>query len=186
MVRTLAKVKNRSGADSFLQLPRGVLNSPNYKKLSSAAVKLLVDIGEQYRGTNNGDLQCTFSLMKERGWKSSATLQRAKEELLHYGFISLTRQGGLGFCSLFAITWRPIDYCAGKLDAPETKRASGAFKEDKPLFKKRRKALCKKKPSSKNELAPVQYLYRRNTKGSISVLGRFNKCIGKGGFSCAS
>ena len=53
--------------------------------------------------------------MRQRGWRSSSTLNRARQELVYYGFIELTRQGGLGCCSLYAITWEGIDHCNGKI-----------------------------------------------------------------------
>ena len=80
----------------FLRLPRPVYNSPNFIMLSSSAVKLLIDIAIQYNGANNGDLQASLNPMRARGWVSSSTLNRARQELLHYGFVELTRQGGLG------------------------------------------------------------------------------------------
>ena len=127
----------RSPNKHFLRLTSSVYCAENFKKLSGSAVKLLIDIALQYRGYNNGDLQASITLMRERGWKSSATLNRARQELLHYGFIELTRQGGLGKCSLFAITWESIDECDGKLDVRPTRTPSLDFQLTRPTYRYR-------------------------------------------------
>lgn len=106
--------------------------SPNYRELSAHAVKLLNDLGLQFRGANNGDLSAAWKLMQPRGWRSRDTLGRALAELLHFGLIEKTRQGGLNHCSLYALTWLAIDECKGKLDVSATAVASGKWKESKP------------------------------------------------------
>jgi len=86
------------------------------KPQSKKARALLLDIGAQYRGNNNGDLAAPWSWMRARGWKSKDTLKRALDELLQAGMIELTRQGGLHCPNLYAVTWIGIDDCSGKLD----------------------------------------------------------------------
>ena len=126
--------KGRRIKGRFLALPYDVLRSTAYKSLSPYAVKLLVDIGAQFNGSNNGDLNACFSEMKEVGWRSSATLQRAKSELLSAGLIEQTRQGGMNAGpNLYALTWRRIDECTDKYgnpkhDAPPTTTGSGLWK----------------------------------------------------------
>jgi len=141
----------RSHGGHFLKLTRTVYGSDNYRKLSARGVKLLIDIAVQYRGTNNGDLQATYSLMKKVGWKSSATLNRALRELLYFGFIEMTRQGGLGRCSLFAITWESIDECDGKLDVKPTRKPSMTFQQSRPRFKAQ--AIAKKRMGEGRKVA---------------------------------
>jgi hypothetical protein len=90
----------------FLAIPHCVSNSIRYRRLSAISVKLLIDIGNQYNGKNNGDLCATWSLMRPRGWKSEDTLNRAKRELLQAGFIAETRKGRRpNLCSLYGLTW---------------------------------------------------------------------------------
>jgi hypothetical protein len=127
--RSRRKHKGRSEGGSFLALPFTVMDSPNYFALSGSAVKLLIDLGRQYRGSNNGDLSAAWAIMRRRGWKSRDTLQRATAELLEHGMIEKTRQGGLHCCNLFALTWHAIDDCGGKLDVAETHLASGLWKQ---------------------------------------------------------
>ena len=133
--RQRPNAKGRSHTVPFMRLPRPVYNSDNFKKLSASALKLLVDITVQYNGGNNGDLHASLNPMRSRGWKSSSTLNRARQELVYYGFIELTRQGGLGCCSLYAITWEGIDDCNGKIRVPTTKVGSRLFEQSRPRFK---------------------------------------------------
>lgn len=126
----LEKVKGRMNAGTYFGLPHAVMDHPNYLRLSPKAVKLLNDIGRQYNGFNNGDLCATFSLMKKRGWVSKSTLHDALEELIHYGLIMLSRQGGRHTPSLHALTWQRIDECKGKLDISATTVPPGLWKKD--------------------------------------------------------
>jgi hypothetical protein len=94
-----------------------VLNSPQFVVLSPHAVKLLLDVAAQYRGDNNGDLSAAWKLMQPRGWRSQATLHKAKHELLEAGFLFEARKGHRpNVCSLFAVTWFTLDDNA-KFDA---------------------------------------------------------------------
>jgi hypothetical protein len=106
-----------------------MLQHPAFKTLSPRATKLFVDIGSAYRGYNNGDLAATLKMMKERGWNSSDQLAKAKNELLERGLITVTRQGGINLCTLYAVTCFPIDECGGKLDVSPTQVAPNIFKK---------------------------------------------------------
>ena len=44
----------------------------------------------------------------------------ALAELLRYGFLVQTRQGGRSLCSPYALGWHAIDHCKGKHDAMDT------------------------------------------------------------------
>lgn len=101
--------------------PDCVLNHPDYIQLSHVAKALLTDIGAQFNGRNNGDLQCSRSVMSSRGWNSNATRERALKELIEADLLVLTRQGGRGIGpNLYAITWQPIHECRGKHDLQPT------------------------------------------------------------------
>ena len=119
MARTRNKAKGRKDAlSSFAGIPRIVMESEDYKNLSGNAVKLLNLFAYQYRGKNNGDLCAAWSIAKNHGCKSEPTLSRAKKELLAANLIMETRPGRFlnpgGRCALYALTWQPIDECAGK------------------------------------------------------------------------
>lgn len=125
--------KTRRIRGRFLALPHNIINSETYRQLSPAAVKLLIDIGEQYNQRNNGDLCASYSVMQRKGWKSKHTLHRAKQELLDAGLIEQTREGGLNAGpNLYAVTWQPIDECLNrygnrKIDCRPTDRPSNLW-----------------------------------------------------------
>lgn len=127
MKRDRRKHKGRAESGGFFALPHRVLDSISYRTASAQAVKLLNDIGGQYRGSNNGDLAASWKVMQPLGWKSRDTLGRALRELLELGLIEKTRQGGLHCCNLYALTWRAIDECDGKLDVSPTRTPSGLW-----------------------------------------------------------
>ena len=122
MAHSRYKAKGRRESGRFVALPATVLDSPQYALLPAQAVKLLVDLLAQYNGSNNGDLCATWSLMKRRGWRSRDTLDRALNDLLGSRFVVKTRQGQKGYLggqripTLYAVTWKGIDDCGGKLD----------------------------------------------------------------------
>lgn len=100
---------NRIGGP-FLALPRDVIDHPAFIALSPYAKALLIDLGAQYRGDNNGDLCCAWKLMKPRGWRSEGTLHKAKHELLDAEFIFEARKGRRpNLCGLYALTWITFD-----------------------------------------------------------------------------
>ena len=123
----------RSECGPFLALPKAVVIQMQKKNLSTKGYKLLIDLFEQFNGKNNGDLTAAWSIMKEKGWKSSETLSNARKELVNLGFIQLTRQGTLRprSCSLYAVTWLCIDECGGKLEVKSTRAGSGAWQSSK-------------------------------------------------------
>lgn len=137
----MAKPKSKqSYAGGFLLLPAALLNCPKFRTLSSTGVKLLVDIGSQYNGKNNGDLCAAWKIMHPKGWKSEATLSKAKKELLAAGFIALTRAGRLpNLCGLYGITWQPLNP-SPKLDVGPNGFPVGAWAELPPA-KSRKNAM---------------------------------------------
>ena len=94
----------------FFAVARDVIEHPAFLRLSPHAKALLLDLGAQYRGDNNGDLSCAWKLMKPRGWRSEATLHKAKHELLDGGFMFEARKGRRpNVCGLYALTWLFLD-----------------------------------------------------------------------------
>lgn len=110
------KTKGRKESGSFLAIPKKIPLSDQYANLGAWGVKLLIDLYTQYNGNNNGDLCAAFSMMQKRGWRSKGTLSSALTELTNAGFILKTRQGGKHKANLYAVTFRGIDECKGKLD----------------------------------------------------------------------
>jgi hypothetical protein len=119
----MARSKHKQKA-SFAGIPRIVMECPDYTNLSSNAIRLLVELAYSYKGGNNGDLCPAWTLMKERGFRSKATLTRVIKELVAAEMITLTRQGQFirNKAGLYALTWAPINECSGKhLDESPTR-----------------------------------------------------------------
>ena len=133
MTRSREKMKGRKNGHSFLRLIHPLLDHPNFHALSPRAVKLLIDIAAQYRGTNNGDLCATYSVMKKRGWSSNDQLRKGLKELLERGWLIQTRQGYRPrVASLYALTWESIDACGGKLEISATKTPLNTWRQVPP------------------------------------------------------
>lgn len=116
--------KGRRDGYTFIALPHVVQRSANWAKCSPTAIKLLMDIAGQYNGSNNGDLCAALTVLRARGWTRGATIQAALRELIHYGLLEKTRQGGRHRAGLYALTWQPIDECGGKLDCASPSRTA--------------------------------------------------------------
>jgi len=101
--------KGRRDDKRYFGIPYSVTESVNFIQMSAAANKLIIDLGRQFYGRNNGDLCSTWSLMRERGWRSKETLNDALAELRHYGMIVQTQYGGLNRPSLYALSWLKVD-----------------------------------------------------------------------------
>ena len=129
-----AKATGRGKTYSFLRLPHYVTDSPEFGALSAKATKLLVELARQFKGNNNGDLSIPWSRLQKRGWKHPQTIQKARDELVETGFVLITRHGGRHVCSLYGITWEPIDECAGKLEVPAQIRAGNDWQKQKVCF----------------------------------------------------
>ncbi len=120
-------------AGGYVPMPHCVLRSEAFVRLSCQAVKLLTDLLAQYKGNNNGDLCATWSLMKMRGWRSQATLNKALRELKAGGWIKVARQGGRNSASLYAVTFFGVDECKGKLDIPARLSPSSEWRKNEPM-----------------------------------------------------
>ena len=111
----------------FAALPFDVINSERYRALSHSAARLLIDLTLQLHSSNNGDISAAQSVLDCYGWRDS-TRKRGLKELVKNELLVMTRQGGKHKCSLYAVSWRSIDYCNGKLDIQETNEPPINFK----------------------------------------------------------
>ena len=158
----MARAKHKQKA-SFAGIPRIVMECPDYTNLSSNAIRLLVELAYSYKGGNNGDLCPAWTLMKERGFRSKATLTRVIKELVAAEMIMLTRQGQFirNKASLYALTWAPIDECSGKdLEESSTRIPSRNF------------SLEKQQGWPRKLDQPVRKLYRKGTETVPKVVLR--------------
>jgi hypothetical protein len=115
----------------FVQIYFRITDSVEFGELSGNACKLLLEIARQYRPGRNGDISVPWSLLKCRGWRSQGTVADSKRELLERGWIIETRKGGKNKCSLYAITYYPIDESDKHLERPTTV-APDLWKKHKP------------------------------------------------------
>jgi hypothetical protein len=95
------------------------MQSADFKGLPGNAVKLLMALAYQYRGSNNGNLIVAWSIMKrDFGFRSQETVTRAKNQLEAARIIVQTRTPKFfnpgGQCALYAVTWQSIDECPGR------------------------------------------------------------------------
>lgn len=155
MGRNKKQQPNQVQYKGFITLPQVLLKSERFINLHPRSVKLLLDIAQQYNGFNNGDLQATMSCLKSRGWSSNDHLTKATRELLDKELIVRTRLGGFRFgCSLYALSWQPIDECGGKLEVqPTTNPPVDWLKEEKMLHERRALFNARSRPK-KPQLKP--------------------------------
>jgi len=164
------KGKARSAETRYLGIPYRILIHPNFARISPHAVKLLVDIGMQYMGANNGDLCATWSAMVKRGWRSKETLSDAIQELEAYGLIVLTQQGGRNKPNLYALSWLLVD----KSKRPKfwkTNQIPGTWKAEVKNFIKPsaiRRAARKAQEAKKKKVRSTGQVATSN----VTVLGR--------------
>lgn len=157
--RKRQRITGRRSGPPFLKLLHNIIDSPEFAELSGAAIKLLLDLARQFNGMNNGNFDTSQLQMKwnkegtparsntcglkparlpGKRWNSERKLTRATRELIENGWIVRTKQGGFGIgCSLYAITWWPVDECPGRqLDFPAENVASNLWDKKTPHSKR--------------------------------------------------
>lgn len=97
----------------FAGIPRAVVSGPDFMSLNGGSVKLLIEFARQINGHNNGDLTAAWSILRERGFTSKGTIERAIKELIQRGLVVNTRQGrggvdGKRLPTLYALSWLAI------------------------------------------------------------------------------
>jgi hypothetical protein len=108
--------RNRDKSDGvrFLKVPHVVLASSGYRGLGHTARSLLMEIGLQYNGSNNGRLVACGRYLKPLGWTSNDTISRALKELLAAGLLIETRKGARpNRAAWFALGWLQLDQLIG-------------------------------------------------------------------------
>ena len=119
----------RTELSSFAGVPRAVMDTQKYRKLSVHAKALLLELCRQHNGWNNGNLCAAWGIVKNRGCGSRNTIEKAAAELLAAGMIEKTEQGGRHRPNLYALTWRVWDDCGKKVSFSPTKLPSGLWKD---------------------------------------------------------
>jgi hypothetical protein len=102
--------RKKKGGPSFIKLLHWVMLDPAYRAASHRARSLLLDIGLQYNGKNNGKLVVCDKALKPLGWNSRDGLTKAKRELLELGLLVETRRGARpNRAAWYALGWLPLD-----------------------------------------------------------------------------
>ena len=107
--KTYSRAKGRGNGGGYFHFPHAISTQSNIAQMSYHAKALLLDLGSQYKGYNNGDLSIVWQFMVKRGWKSKQTLYKARDELLELGLVVITQYGDRKRPTLYALTWREID-----------------------------------------------------------------------------
>ena len=102
------KKKSQYQVKNYFQLPHALLDHPDYLSMDWTSQALLTHMMRFYNGYNNGDISIPISIMEKRGW-SRGSLERGKKELLKNNWIVITRQGFNRTCSLYALSWVPMN-----------------------------------------------------------------------------
>jgi hypothetical protein len=156
--RALKSAKEVRGGGTFLPFSTDVLRSEALRNLSPYATKRLLDLASQWQMGRNGDASAAFEkVMRSRGWRSKATLNKSLKELRDSGLIVMTRQGSLHQCSLYGLGWLAIDDCGGKLDIKATTRSmNGWLDPPKPLENKSPRTPRVPTPMKKGDLGTAR------------------------------
>ena len=88
-----AELAEKRGKGRFVSIRADVILSDAWARTSPSGIRLIMDLAAQYRGHNNGDLCAAWGVMRGRGWKSNATLMKARHELEEKRWVIVTRKG---------------------------------------------------------------------------------------------
>lgn len=94
-------------------IPCEVLESGAYRVLPDYAVRVLVALASEYRGTNNGNLSLTAKRARALGVPAAWQVTAGLDLLRQVGLVRRTREGkfkhGRGVAALYALEWLPTD-----------------------------------------------------------------------------
>lgn len=103
MVRRAKAPRDPRGG--HIRLYYDIVDSPAWRVLSHADVRIYLAMRRKLGATNNGDINAILAELKHAGINSSSTLATALHRLEALGFIEKTRQGGIANggkqCSLY-------------------------------------------------------------------------------------
>lgn len=99
-------------------LPKALMKLPDFRHLPYSAFKVLMVLGYQFNGRNNGNLAASHSMLQQWGGMAESTLSKSLKVLQDKNLIVKTRSNYKGKagarCALYALTWWPIHECKGK------------------------------------------------------------------------
>jgi len=131
-----------------------ILDSPAWRVLTHADVRVYLALRRKLGRTNNGDINATLADMRHAGIASSSTLSSALHRLEALGFIEKTRQGGIAFggklCSLYRFTDEPT------YDIAKAGVRAGAATDDWKRFNNMAEARAAVRPVNAKNKAKVR------------------------------
>jgi predicted transcriptional regulator len=149
-----------------------ILDSPAWRTLTHADVRVYLALRRKLGRTNNGDINATLAEMKHAGISSSSTLSAALHRLEALGFIEKTRQGGIAhggkLCSLYRFTDEPT------LDIAKAGVRAGQATNEWERFKNMAEARAAVRP------------FTRKNKAKVRSSNRSGATIGPESSVCAS
>lgn len=170
--------RNRPPAD-----PRGgharlywdLIDSPAWRALSHADVRVYLAMRRRLGRTNNGDIDATLATMRNHGVRSTSTLAKSLRALEALGLIAKTRQGGIAsggkLCSLFRFTDEPT------FDLPKADHKGGPPTNDWKQFTSIAHAVAALREAHTSARRPQKKAKPRNSSRTASKFeseGRFS------------
>lgn len=97
----------RNDQEQYIPIPYTMANSPAFRSLGGAALKVWIELRSRYNGHNNGDLSLSLDEGARLLSVGKATVQRAFSELETKGFIKMIKRGR--WYGRMATTWAITD-----------------------------------------------------------------------------
>ena len=147
----MGRSKRQKQEGSYLSLPYSTLNSPAWRSLSGAAIKVLLELHTRFKGKNNGRVFLSLNDAAENLGIGKATVQRAYGELEAKGFIVKVKAGNWynRQAHEWRLTMKHTEGSKGKREPP-----THDWKAWKPPPKKRKRG-SNSKPS-RIDLGPIE------------------------------
>lgn len=182
------------GGSAFI-IPARLVEHRNFIRLSAWATKLIFDLSRQFVPQSNGYLHPGIKLLSNYGWSTRRTLFLAIRELMHYGVLLQTVQGGKNAPSYYAFSfkalgkerkdrpWQISQTWDGKPPHHLWQREVEDFAPP-PLGRRNKKSLvlAKNKPSSSREQVKPECVLRKNKRAMTCSSEEQVKPEQRGGF----
>lgn len=110
----MAKPKYRYGKEPrkghYIGYYDEFINSPAFRSLSNAAVRVLILVRQRYKGSNNGCVSLSCREVERASPMNKSTANRAFKELIEKGFIKTKKQGYFttGMATEWILTMEPL------------------------------------------------------------------------------
>lgn len=93
-----------SSAEPIAAVEKRVIDSPAFAALPGEAVRVLILLARNLEKGRNGHIFVSESFAAEHGLNRK-TLYRSLKVLIAHGLVCMTKRGGNGLCSRYALSW---------------------------------------------------------------------------------